>query len=179
MAINYTKKYDAFLELNHLTEHQRLLSLRPIFDRDIADNENFNFRTKIIRPLKKEDVIDVESLFKHLTYRTDVEIDNKGKVIKKRDIFDFERSKRLHWILPHIKEDINEDIVVFSSNNRIKGKDVVRTYIYNKAKEYIIILQPQTSGLDYYFITAYYLEKRFGGPNMIKQKYKNRIPEVL
>ncbi len=41
------------------------------------------------------------------------------------------------------------------------------------------ILQPQTSGLDYYFITAYYLEKRFGGPNMIKQKYKNRIPEVL
>ncbi|WP_369753288.1 hypothetical protein AB3G34_01800 [Flavobacterium sp. WC2409] len=179
MAINYTKKYDAFLELNHLTEHQRIVSLRSIFDRDISDNEKFNFRTKIIRPLKKEDLFDVESLFKHLTYRTDEELDKKGKVIKKRDVFDFERSKRLHWILPHINEIIFQNIEVFSSNNRINGRDVVRTYIYNKTKEYIIILQPQKGGLDYYFITAYYLEKRLGGLNMIKQKYKNRLADVL
>ena len=69
MAINLIKKYDAFLEINHFTEAQRKVSLRAVFDRDIADNEDFNFRTKIIRPLKKEDVIDVESLFKHLTMK--------------------------------------------------------------------------------------------------------------
>ena len=179
MAINLIKKYDAFLEINHFTETQRKVSLRAVFDRDIADNEDFNFRTKIIRPLKKEDVIDVESLFKHLTHKTeDVEKDKRGKVIKTRNVFDFERSKRLHWILPHINELITSEVEVFSSNNRIDGKDVIRTYIHNKEKEYVIILEPQSSGIDYYFITAYYLEKKYGGPNMIKNKFKNRLPIV-
>ena len=162
MAINLIKKYDAFLEINHFTEAQRKVSLRAVFDRDIADNEDFNFRTKIIRPLKKEDV----------------EKDKRGKVIKTRNVFDFERSKRLHWILPHINELITSEVEVFSSNNRIDGKDVIRTYIHNKEKEYVIILEPQSSGIDYYFITAYYLEKKYGGPNMIKNKFKNRLPIV-
>ena len=179
MAINQTKIYDGFLEINHFTEGQRRASLKNIFDRDIANNDNFDFRTKIIRPLKKEDVIDVESLFKHLTHKTEVvETDKRGKAIKSRDFFDFERSKRLHWILPHLKEKINSTIEIFSSNNRINGQDVIRTYIHNKDKEYVIILEPQNSGLDYYFITAYYLEKKYGGLNMIKQKFKNRLPEV-
>ena len=87
MAINYIKKYKALLELNHFREYERKISLKAIFDRDIANNVDFNFRTKIIRPLKREDVIDVESLFTHLTYRSDEEKDNKGKIIKKRDVF--------------------------------------------------------------------------------------------
>ena len=51
--------------------------------------------------------------------------------IKSRDIFDIERSKRLHWILLHIEEKIKEEIRIFNSNNRIRGKDVIRTYIHN------------------------------------------------
>ncbi len=178
MATNFIKKYDAFLELNHLNEWERKKSLRAIFDRDISDNESFSFRGKIIRPLKKEDVIDVESLFKHLTYRSEDITDKRGVKIKSRDIFDFERSKRLHWILQHLEEKIIEEIRVFSSNNRIRGKDVIRTYIHNIPKDYVIILEPQRSGQDYYFITAYYLEKKFGGPKMIKNKYKNKLEEV-
>ena len=179
MAINIIKKYDSFLEINHFTEAQRKASLRAIFDRDIANNNSFNFRTKIIRPLKREDVIDVESLFTHLTFKTeDAGKDKRGKVIKTRSVFDFERSKRLHWILSHINELTNSEIEVFSSNNRIGGLDVIRTYIHNKEKNYVIILEPQNSGLDYYFITAYYLEKKYGGPNMIKNKFKNRLPKV-
>lgn len=178
MATNYIKKYKDLLELNHLNEPQRKISLKAIFDRDIANNDNFNYRKKIIRPLKREDVIDVESLFKHLTYKTESETDKRGNIIHSRDVFDFERSKRLHWVLPHIDEKIKDEIVVFSCNNRINGKDVVRTFIHNTNEEYIIILEPQRSGTDYYFITAYYLEKKYGGPNMIKNKYKNRFEEV-
>ncbi|MEH6679434.1 MAG: hypothetical protein V7724_02745 [Sediminicola sp.] len=178
MAINYIKKYKALLELNHFTEWERKQSLQAIFDRDIADNENFNFQTKIIRPLKKEDVYDVASLFKHLTYRTEDITDKRGVKIKSRDMFDFERSKRLHWILPHIDEKINEEIRIFSSKIRKSGKDVIRTFIHNVAENYIVILEPQRSGLDYYFITAYYLEKKFGGLNMIKNVYKNKLDEV-
>lgn len=178
MATNYIKRYKALLELNHLNEYDRRVSLKAIFDRDIADNDNFNFNAKIIRPLKKEDVIDVESLFKHLTYKTENETDNKGKIIKTRDCFDFERSKRLHWILPHVENKIPDEIQVFSANNRVKNKDVIRTYIHNVKENYIIILEPQRSGQDYYFITAYYLEKKYGGLNMIKNKYKNRLDKV-
>jgi hypothetical protein len=169
MAINFIKKYNVFLELNHFTEVQRTRSLRAIFDRDIRDNTNFTFQKKIIRPLKKEDIIDVESLFKHLTYKTENTKDNKGKIIKSRGVFDFERSKRLHWVLPHIKEKITSELRIYSTNNRIKGKDIVRTYIHNVTEKYILILEPQRSKMDYYFITAYYLEKKYGGPNMIKQ----------
>ena len=178
MAINYIKRYKDLLELNHFNEWARKKSLKAIFDRDIANNEYFHFKTKIIRPLKKEDEIDVESLFKHLTYRTESFKENKKEKYKSRDIFDFERSKRLHWILPHIKESIKDEVRVFSSNNRIGGKDVIRTYIHNVTEKYVIILEPQRSGLDYYFITAFYLEKKFGGLNMIKNKYRTKFNEV-
>ncbi|KOP38676.1 MULTISPECIES: hypothetical protein [unclassified Flavobacterium] len=178
MPTNYIKKYNAHLELNHLNEKDRLVSLKAIFDRDIGDNAGFKFNSKIIRPLKKEDKIDVESLFKHLTYKTEEERDNKGKVIKSRDIFDFERSKRLHWILPHIEKSIQDEIIVFSANNRVRNRDVIRTYIHNTTENYIVILEPQRSGKDYYFITAYYLEKQYGGLNVIKQKFKNKLDKV-
>lgn len=178
MAINYIKKYNALLELNHLNERDRLISLKAIFDRDIADNQDFTFNSKIIRPLKKEDKIDVESLFKHLTYKTEEETDNKGKVIQTRDFFDFERSKRLHWILPHIESKIPDVINVFSAI-RMRGQDVIRTYIHNTQEDYIVILEPQRSGQDYYFITAYYLEKKYGGLKMIANKFKNKLDDVL
>lgn len=178
MAINYTKKYNDLLEINHFSVTDRAISLRSIFDRDIADNLNFTFRTKIIRPLKKEDVYDVESLFKHLTHRTSEEKDHRGVVVKKRDDFDFERSKRIHWVLPHIKESLTDEIRLFSSVVRIKNKDVTRTFIHNVSENYLIILEPQRSGLDYYLITAYYLEKKYGGPNAVKSLYKRRLEVV-
>lgn len=178
MAINYIKKYKDLLEINYFKEHERTISLRDIFDRDIADNSSFTFQNRIIRPLKKEDIYDVDSLFKHLTHRTSEEKDKRGVIIKKRDDFDFERSKRIHWILPHIKESIKDEIRIFSSIVRVKGKDVTRTFIHNVTENYIIILEPQRSGLDYYLITAFYLEKKYGGPNMVKGLYKRKLQEV-
>jgi hypothetical protein len=178
MAINYIKKYKALLELNHFTEWERKQSLQAIFNRDIADNENFTFQNKIIRPLKKEDIFDVESLFKHLTHRSEDETDKRGVKIKTRNIFDFERSKRLHWILPHINQKVKDEIRLFSSVVRINGQDVIRTFIYNVTEEYIVILEPHRSGLDYYLITAYYLEKIYGGPKSIKKIYDRRLDKV-
>lgn len=179
MPLNYIKKYDQLLDLNHLTESQRKNSLRAIFDRDIADNSNFLFRSKIIRPLKREDLLDIESLVTHLTFQTEEERDKRGKVIKSRNVFDIERSRRLHWILPHIKEKIKDfPLLIFSAMVRIGGRDKIRTYIYNRERKYVTILEPQRSGADYYLITAYYLEKKFGGHKTIEKKYKQRLPQV-
>ncbi|MFV8280613.1 hypothetical protein ACNKXS_03665 [Christiangramia marina] len=179
MAFNLVKKYDSFLEIGHFTEQERSRILRQIFDRDIADNEDFSFHNKIIRPLKKEDVFDVDSLFKHLTFRSEEYKDLNGRKLKRRNIFDFERSKRLHWILPHIDLKLkNVKIEVFSSKVRKDGKDVIRTFIYNVDKQYVIILEPQRSGLDYYFITAYYLDKKLGGPKSIQKSMKRKLSVI-
>ena len=178
MAFNLIKKYNQHLEIDHLSVRERTKELKEIFDRDISNNDKFLFRKKVIRPLKKEGIIDIESLFKHLTHKSENESYKRGVVIKSRNIFDIQRSKRLHWILPHIEEKIDDDVSLFSANNRIRGKNIIRTYLFNKKEEYVIILEPQRSGMDYYLITAYYLEKKYGGPKSIGKKYKNRLPQV-
>lgn len=178
MPHNLLIKYNGFLDVGAYSEYQRTNSLKAIFNRDIAENSSFLFRAKIIRPLKKEGVIDMEVLFKHLTNESVEERDENGKSFKSRSVFDIQRSKRLHWILHHIKEKSPANIDIFSFEDRTKGKSVVRTYLYDFTEQYVVVLEPQRSGLDYYLLTAYHLTKEKGGIKQILNKSKNRLPEV-
>ena len=178
MAINQIKRYSEFLDITHFSPADRTRSLIAIVDRDIADNLGFYFRTKIIRPIKKEGVIDMESLFSHLTHQSEEEKDEKGAITKKRNVFDFDRSKRLHWIWHHIQEKSKANIEIFSYNDRIRGKNVIRTYVYDFVEKYVIILEPQRSQLDYYLLTAYYLTEKLGGVKQMESKRKNKLPLV-
>lgn len=176
MPINLLKKYPELLELNHLSEFDRNQSLRAIFKRDIEDNEKFEFRKKIIRPIKKEGQAPMATLFHHLTTRQDR--DEKGRKLRKRT-FEMARSQRLHWIKFRIDEKKPEKVEVFSYEDRDQKqrKDVVRTYIYDKAEQYVVILEPQRSGTDYYLLTAYYLNEP-GGKKQIEKKLKKKLLEV-
>ena len=58
-----------------------------------------------------------------------------------------------------------------------KRKDVIKTYIYDKDQEYIIVLEPQRSRTDYYLLTAYYLNRK-EGKKSIGKKLKKRLPDV-
>ena len=176
MAFNLLKVYNDFLELSHFTEYQRDVSLRGVFNRDIANNEKFLFRGKIIRPLKKEGEIDMEKLFSHLTKKTEDIIDEQGKTIKSRDIFDFDRSKRLHWIWHHIQE-LKQNLRVFSIEERKAGKDVIHTYIFDEEEEYVIVLEPHRSKQDYYLLSAYYLNETWAKKNM-RKKWAKRLQEI-
>jgi transcription initiation factor IIE alpha subunit len=60
---------------------------------------------------------------------------------------------------------------------RIKGKDRIRTYIYDVKESYVIILEPQRKGLDYYLLTAYYINEESEKQN-IKKKSKRKLGEV-
>lgn len=60
---------------------------------------------------------------------------------------------------------------------RIGRKDVIRTYIYDKEERYVIILEPQRSGKDYYLLTAYHLNQKRGKKQILK-KLKNQLKEV-
>ncbi|KUF38634.1 hypothetical protein AS361_05195 [Myroides marinus] len=176
MALNLLKIYNTHLELSHFTEAQRTNSLRGIFDRDIANNEKFQFRTKIIRPLKKEGEIDMETLFSHLTKKSEEVTDENGVKIKARNIFDNDRSKRLHWIWHHIQE-IKENLHVFSCEERKGGKNVIHTYIFDAEENYVIVLEPQRSKQDYYLLSAYYLNEEWARKSM-RKKWKKRLQEV-
>ncbi len=178
MPTNLIKTYNQLLEISHLTEYERNVSLRRIFDRDITNNGGFNFRAKLIRPFKVDGLPSLNTLFGHLTFETIESINENGIKIKSRSKFDYKRSERLHWVRYHINENAPNKVDVFSYNDRINGKNVIRTYILDSDENYVIVLEPQRSQTDYYLITAYYLTNEKGGINQIKNKSKKRLDEV-
>lgn len=176
MPLNLIKIYPQLLEVLHLNEHDRTVSLQGVFNLHIANNPNFRFRTKQIRPTKNDGEPPMQILFRHLTTREDK--DEKGNKTGTRS-FEIARSIRLHWIRHHIEELKKENVEVFSYIDRDKEarKDVVRTYIYDVDQEYVIILEPQRSGTDYYLLTAYHLNEP-GGKKQIVKKLKKKLNEV-
>jgi len=150
--------------------------LQRVFDRDIANNFIFLFREKIIRPLKKEGEIDMDTLFSHLTEKSEEIIDENGEKVKKRGLFDLDRSKRLHWIWHHLQEK-KVDLKIFSIYERKDGKNVLHTYIFDEDEDYIVILEAQRSLQDYYLLSAYYLNEDWAKKSM-RKKWKRRLSEV-
>lgn len=94
--------------------------------------------------------------------------------------FEIERSIRLHWVLPHFEERVKDEIIIFSVEERDTKRraDVVKTYIYNRTKKYVIILFPQRSPDYYYLLTAYYLN-RPEGVKTIEKKLNKKSNELL
>lgn len=179
MPHNLIKKYPELLEIIHLDENRRLVSLKGIFDRDITFNDSFKFRRKQIRPTKKDGVVSLETVFNHLI-KEEVKVQREDNTFYKKRVFEKDRSERLHWVKPHIDELINVELKIFSTKERDqnKRKNVFRTYIFNKQEKYVIVLEPQRSGMDYYLLTAYYLNKPYGLKKMSK-KMKKKLHEVL
>ena len=176
MPLNLLKKYPELLDIAYLPEHERIKSLQVIFKRDIEENPDLKFRTKIIRPIKGEEP-SMQLLFRHLTTEEIEETDENGKKYKRR-IFVIDRSRRLHWVKVHIDEKPKDSIEVFSTEERDNGKSVFRTYIYNLTQKYVIVLEPQRSKTDYYLLSAYYLNRPYG-EKMMNKKMKSRLTKLL
>lgn len=176
MPLNLLKKYPELLEIGHFAEPDRNQSLRAVFKRDIEDNANLKFRTKVIRPIKGEEP-SMQLLFRHLTTEEIEETDENGKTYKRR-IFEIHRSQRIHWIKFHLEESLKDDISVFSTEERINGRNTFRTYIYDRKQKYVIVMEPQRSGKDYYLLSAYYLNRSYG-EKMLNKKMKNQLPYLL
>jgi len=179
MVTNLLKKYPELLDIIHLSEKERTKSLRKIFNRDIEENNDFKFRSKQIRPIKIDGEISMDTLFNHLITKEIEIVEESGNKYKKR-IFENDRSLRLHWVKEHIEEKIVDKIQVFSliERDRKKRKDVPKTYLYNPKEKYVIILEVQRSGIDYYLLSAYYLNKDYG-QKQIDNKLKKKLEKVL
>lgn len=174
MPFNLLKKFAALLDIGSMAEKQRNTSLMGVFKRDIEENQNFNFQNKVIRPIKKDGQDSMQILFNHLTTRLGV--DSNGKKLTGR-VFEMARSERLHWLKHHVEEAGAENVEVFSCEERIDGRNTIRTYIYNRKEDYVIILEPQKSGRDYFLLTAYCLNEP-GGKKQIEKKLKKKLPDI-
>lgn len=175
MPLNLIKIYADLLDIDFLTPYQRKESLLGVFKRDIEENENFKFRAKKIYPVKS-DKPAMETLFDHLTCRSEI-VEEEGNKFKRRNVYDASRAKRLHWIKHHIEEKHKEKMEIFSAEERIDNKDRIRTYIYDIEQKYVIVLEPQRTDQDYYFITAYYLDEPWAEKGM-KKRLKKRLPDL-
>jgi hypothetical protein len=178
MPFNLLKKYPELLEILHLSEHQRNISLRGIFDRDIQNNPNFKFQSKQIRPIFVDGEALMGNLFNHLTREEVEEVDSNGRKFKRR-LFEPDRSMRLHWIKYHIELNKKTNVEVFSVVERdiLRRKNSIITYIYDLEQKYVIVLEPQRSKIDYYLKSAYYLNQDYGQKSMQK-KLKKKLPQV-
>jgi len=176
MPINLIKVYPDLLEIAQLNESQRRNSLMGVFKNNIEENTSFNFQSKPIRPIKKDDgEFALMALFRHLTTVDD--LDDKGTKRGTRS-FELYRSQRLHWVKHHIEQKKPDNMEVFSYEDRVNGRSVTRTYIYDLEQEYVIILEPQRSGIDYYLLTAYYLNQP-GGKKQIINKLKRKLSQIF
>lgn len=168
MPFNLLKKYNELLDFGVYNEHQRRQSLQAVFDRDFVNNQNLSFRTKPIHPTPKQGQIPMATLFTHLTTIV------TDKAIRQRT-FELARSCRLHWVKYHIDErKIDEDVLHFS----VREPEGIRTYIYDKAEKYVVILEPLRKVDAYYLLTAYHLTGKDAKRNKILKKYKRKLNEI-
>lgn len=145
MPTNLIKIYNQLLELlyNHAGN---LVSLRNVFNQDIANHISFTLNGKPIRPttsVNGEDAMD--RLFRHLTTVV------TDQSTKKRE-FETARSVRLHWIKHHVDRLPVDDLLVFHL------EDEKRVYVLDKAERYVVVFEPHRDGSSYYLLTAYPLE---------------------
>lgn len=171
---NKLKKYPELLVLADLNEFDRTKSLRAIFDRDIIENDKFIFNNKQIYPVKTDEKFDLDRVFRHL-----ITVDEDDK--SKQREYDSYRSERLHWIRTHIDKNVmDSELTFFCADYRDRSKRVtlVRTYIYNKKRKYVVVLEPQRNNTAYYLLTAYYLNKK-QGIKQIEANLKKRLPYLI
>jgi len=168
MPLNLLKKYNQLLDVNDMNEYQRKKSLKGVFDRDIANNQNFKFQSKQINPTPSDGQDALERLFTHLTTV------NTDKTTNKRE-FDMARSMRLHWIKYHIEENKKDNMFVFS----VAEPNGTKTYIYDCDEQYVVVLEPMRKKNEYYLLTAYHLEGKDKAREKMIKKYKRKLNDIV
>lgn len=167
MPFNLLKVYNELLDIVILSPRDRIISLRRVFNRDIQDNPNFNFRGKPIDPTVKDGEIPMDTLFSHLTTKV---IDEKTKERQ----FENDRSIRIHWIKYHVEESKAERMHIFS----VKEKGDIKTYIYDEDEKYVIVLELRNNRERYFLLTAYHLRGKDDKRDKILKKKKRALDEV-
>lgn len=134
MPLNLLKSYNQHLDIQGLSEPQRLTSLKGVFDSDFTNKQPIFFNGRKVIPCPHDGAIGMSTLFRHLTT---VKIDYKTN---QRE-FEMERSKRLHWVRYHIDGKKANNMLLFT----VKEPEGLRTYLYDEDEKYVVVLEPRVS----------------------------------
>jgi hypothetical protein len=168
MPLNLLKSYNGHLDILALSEQERNRSLKGIFDRDFTNSQPIHFNGRQVIPCPQDGVIEMETLFRHLTT---VKIDYKTG---QRE-YEKERSKRLHWVKYHIDGKKQNNMMLFT----VKEPEGLRTYFYDEDEKYVIVLEPRINKNVYFLLSAHYIQGKDAQRDKIKKKYRRRLPELL
>jgi hypothetical protein len=168
MPLNLLKSYNDFLDLVSLNEHQRLDSLKKVFGENFVNRQPVYFNKKKVIPCPTDGVIEMDTLFRHLTTVITDRATNKRE-------FEMNRSKRLHWVRYHIDCKKKDNMMLFT----VKEPEGLRTYLYDVNEKYVIVFEPKLDQNIYFLLTAYYLEGKDAQRDKIAKKYKRRLDELI
>ena len=59
------------------------------------------------------------------------------------------------------------------------GQDGIKTYIYDRDEQYVIVIEPMRKKNEYYLLTAYYLEGKDKAREKIMKNFKRRLSDVV
>lgn len=54
----------------------------------------------------------------------------------------------------------------------------IRTYIYDSAEKYVIVLEPLRNNVSYYLLSAYKILGKDAQRDKIRKKYRRRLPDL-
>jgi hypothetical protein len=168
MPLNLIKRYNDLLDLASLNEPQRLASLKGVFGEAFINRQPIQFNNKKVIPCPTDGVIEMDTLFRHLTTVITDRATNKRE-------FEMSRSKRLHWVRYHIDCKKKDNMMLFT----VKEPEGLRTYLYDVDEKYVIVFEPKINQNVYFLLTAYYLEGKDAQRDKIAKKYKRRLAELL
>jgi hypothetical protein len=168
MPLNLLKRYNDHLDILGLSEPERKKSLKNVFDRDFTNSQPIHFNGRQVIPCPQDGVIEMETLFRHLTT---VKIDYKTG---QRE-YEKERSKRLHWVKHHIDGKKPNNMLFFT----VKESEGLRTYLYDEEEKYVIVFEPRVNKNVYFLLSAHYIQGKDAQRDKIKKKYRRKLTEVL
>lgn len=139
---------------------ETLAALYDIFKRDFIERPLYYREWRVFHDRRKDDSGKEEG-FWHLITKNDP---------KEGRLPDFDRAKRLPWARPLI-ENLDEKEVV--SWDYIEGNKKIRTYIWLRDHDYVVILEKGKNNIAF-IITAFYVDGESRRRNL-KKKYEQRI----
>jgi len=134
-------------------------ALYLVFDRDFK-RAFPRFRTFPVwhnRKLDPEDKYNFEEGFWHLVTREDWIYDRETRRKEKERLPDLERAGRLPWAKPVIEHDADVEILAWDFDDEMKWGKVVRTYVWLKNHDFVVILerQPKQRGDVFMLVTSF------------------------
>jgi len=168
MPLNLLKSYNQHLDIQGLSEPQRLTSLKGVFDRDFTNKQPIFFNGRKVIPCPQDGSIEMSTLFRHLTT---VKIDYKTN---QRE-FEMERSKRLHWVRYHIDGKRASNMILFT----VKEPEGLRTYLYDEDEKYVVVLEPRVSSNVYFLLSAHYIQGKDAQRDKMRKKYKRKLNDII